>query len=211
MVELFKFKRNKIPKDFKIHSNIFKHFHIQTFSNPYTTHRILNPFSMQTFQLPSNLFLRIRAPGFNTNGSILLSTPEGIWECVESRQSTNMHYTGDGWVEKMCFLFGNMDEEEKTQMFKENEAKKIKMYRCLRGLDMTVTNQNSCKLFDNKIKIADNKWSASDGSLELFTTNEIDESCKTIKGTEYTSILLKFELVTFEDQPGLKRTRSDST
>jgi hypothetical protein len=74
---------------------------------------------------------------------------------------------------------------------------------------MTVTNQNSCKLFDNKIKIADNKWSASDGSLELFTTNEIDESCKTIKGTEYTSILLKFELVTFEDQPGLKRTRSD--
>ena len=160
--------------------------------------------------------LHIRPSSANTGGSILLKTEEGMWDCVKGKERNEVRYTEENWMEKIEKLYGAINDDEKRRMIEEIADDENFKYKNLRSPKIHWRNPSTGKISTGKHHtIVHDKWNAEDGSLELFLTEEIKSTSRLIAGTEYTSVLLMFELVTFDNAvelkpPGLKRTRSDA-
>ena len=213
-------------------------------------------FSTAVLNLSPNVQLRLRQPKLTTssNGSVLLKSSDGIWDCVQCKEWTEVHYKEEGWINRHTELFGTLDEEELEKIAKENENEEnFKTYRRDR-LRSPINNNNDNNhhssphiMNTNYMKlmmmprISDDecpttfcpaaflfiysKWDPDDGTLELFVARNIASSKESIASTEYTSLLLSFELVAFDEDeeeeicggdddgasiPELKRTMSDA-
>ena len=157
-----------------------------------------------------NITLRVREPTrAHANASILIQTPEGIWDCVRCSEWTEQRYTGVNWYGRFM-----KDEEDRLIAFGADESN-FTFNTNLRSV--SGENTNACKLVA-PIKDVDVlsfqfthvAWNPSEGSLELLMVEEIKEGSWRIQGQDYTSLLLFFEKVEFEKAVapvGLKRTR----
>jgi hypothetical protein len=157
-----------------------------------------------------NITLRVREPTrAQANASILIQTPEGIWDCVRCSERTEQRYTGVNWYGRFM-----KDEEDRLIAFGADESN-FTFNTNLRSV--SGENTNACKLVA-PIKDVDVlsfqfthvAWNPSEGSLELLMVEEIKEGSWRIQGQDYTSLLLFFEKVEFEKAVapvGLKRTR----
>jgi hypothetical protein len=159
--------------------------------------------------------LRIRQPKFNSCGSVLLKTPEGIWDCVDCKELIDERYTEDGWIDRYPTIYGSINDDEKKKIALENEdATRFTFKNRLRDPATRArisTNNSSYLQSANSLAFTFDhiKWDAKDGTLELLVSREMETDKTNIARTEYTSVLLFFELVVFEeDRAGLKRTKS---
>lgn len=164
--------------------------------------------------LPPLLLLRVREPTrTHANASILLQTPEGLWDCVRCSERTEQRYAGVNWYGR--FL---KEEEDRLIAFGADETN-FTFKTNLRSV--TGEDTNMCKLVA-VIKDVDVisfqfthvVWNPSEGSLELLMVEEIKESHERIQGHDYTSLLLFFDKVEFEMiraavTAGVKRTRGE--
>ena len=203
-------------------------------------------FSTAVLNLSPNVQLRLRQPKLTTssNGSVLLKSSDGIWDCVQCREWTEVHYKEEGWINRYTALYGALDEEELGKIAKENENEEnFKTYRRDR-LRSPVNNHSHMNTNHMKLMMPPtsdqsptttfcptaflfiySKWDPDDGTLELFVARNIASSKESIASTEYTSLLLSFELVAFDGDeeeeicggdddgasiPELKRTMSDA-
>ena len=154
--------------------------------------------------------LRLRQPGHNTSGSILLRTPEGgSWDCFQAKEKTVVRYTQQDWLSKCTEPY--MTEEEIKQIEHDNDDETRYVYKrdYLRRPTAECININHCKLLSaatGPLTVLHSEW--DDGALELFVSSDVDESKHSVARTEYTSLLLSFELVVFGDEEGLKRRRA---
>ena len=176
----------------------------------------ITPFHINHHTEMSTPMLHIRPSSANTGGSILLKTEEGLWDCVKGKEWNEVRYTEENWMEKFEKLYGTLQDDEKQKMIEEIANEENYKYKNLRNPKIHWWNTSMSKISSGKLhNIVHYEWNAEDGSLELFLTEEIASTSRSIAGTEYTSILLMFEPVTFDNSvelkpPGLKRTRSDS-
>lgn len=178
------------------------------------------PNTSSTLRLDPTTQLRLRQPKLNSSGSVLLKTPEGIWDCVECKEWTEVRYTEEGWVDRYSALHGAIDEEEAKKITDENtdESRFTYKNRLRSPTTLARIDANHSKLLQTTepltFKFVHSKWDPNDGTLELFITRDITTSKDDIAGTEYTSLLLFFEPVVFEQEEeevvGLKRAKSDA-
>jgi len=184
--------------------------------------------STAVLNLSPNVQLRLRQPKLTTssNGSVLLKSSDGIWDCVQCKEWTEVHYKEEGWINRHTELFGTLDEEELEKIAKENENEEnFKTYRRDRlrspinndddnnhHSSPHIMNTNYMKLMMPRTSdeypttfcpaaflFIYSKWDPDDGTLELFVARNIASSKESIASTEYTSLLLSFELVEFDD------------
>ena len=181
-------------------------------------------------ELPSaDVLLRVRKPSFNASGSILLRCPEGLWDCVECKEWKEVRFTEENWLQRYIILNGVRDENEAKQILEENADEMHYTYKNLRKPNVLAkVNANHCKLSDttttttgvknrkkntseNRFEVISSKWDPEDGSLELFLMENIEKGKTTIASTEYTSLLLMFELVVFEPAAAAADTAATTT
>ena len=185
--------------------------------------------STAVLNLSPNVQLRLRQPKLTSsstsNGSVLLKSSDGIWDCVQCKEWTEVQYTEEDWINRYTALYGALNEEELEKIAKENENEEnLKTYRRDR-LRSPINNHSHMNTNYMKLMTSDHqnnnnnqspttttvffcptaflfihsKWDPDDGTLELFVARDIASSKKSIARTEYTSLLLSFELVAFDD------------
>ena len=171
---------------------------------------------MTTYTLElTDINLRVRQPSHNTSGSILALTADGVvWDCVESKEWNEIRFTEEDWLRRYIIIHGVKDEEEAEMIYKENADEMHFEYKNLRKPNVLAkVNANNCKLSitkdaEEKFGIISSAWNPDDGSLEIFLCEDIKRSKSTIQSTEYTSMLLMFEPLVF-DEPAAKRAKTD--
>jgi hypothetical protein len=162
--------------------------------------------STHTFQLTDNVGLRVRQPSVNTSGSMLLLTPDGVvWDCVECKEWNEVRYTEEDWLQRYIIINGVRDEDEAKQISDENADEMHFTFKNLRKPNVLAKlSANNCKLSItkdpiNRFGIVSSTFKQDDGSLELFFSEDIERSKSTIQSIEYTSLLLMFEPMVFDE------------
>jgi hypothetical protein len=178
----------------------------------------------------SSCKLRVRRS--RHEASVLLRTPEGgFFDCVRVKEHTEKRYTQQDWVENYKALyagaygtygscFDNVEDEEKNMKKVEEENSDETRYafqknRVLNPGLAFITIMKQCKLAEEvpgDFTVLHSKWDPTQAVLELLVSNDVAQSEFCIASTDYTSMLLFFEPVVFEDEEapaGLKRARSD--
>lgn len=160
--------------------------------------------------LSTGVTIRVRQPvRTGANASILLQTPEGLWDCVACSEWTETQYTGVNWR-------GLFDQDEVERLAVKNADEANFTYKSdLHDPNVssrTKENINQCQLAttEDLFQITHSAWNPVDGSLELLMVADIKRNAMQIEGNEYTSLLLLFEKVDFETSHpvGTKRDRS---
>ena len=167
--------------------------------------------------------------------SVLLKTPEGVtFDCVRVKEHTEKRYTQQDWVENYKALyagaygtygscFDNVEDEEKNMKKVEEENSDETRYAFQRNRVLNpglafITIMKQCKLAEEvpgDFTVLHSKWDPTHATLELLVSNDVAQSEFGIASTDYTSMLLFFEPVVFEEDndegapAGLKRARSD--
>jgi hypothetical protein len=174
----------------------------------------------------SSCQLRVRRSGHDA--SVLLRTPEGAtFDCVRAKQYRQKRYTQQNWAEEYKALyvsFDNGDPEVEDRYMKMIEEKNSDETRCTfqknrvtdPELDF-ITEIKYCALVDedqDDFTVLHSKWDPTHAVLELLVSKDFAQGEVDIACTYYTSMLLFFEPVVFEEDnegapAGLKRARSD--
>lgn len=158
------------------------------------------------FNLAHDIQLRINSGGRKSNGSILLKTAEGsLWECVECSEQFESRCTGAGWLND---FLDNSEDNSYHELIKERNAKPV-TFKNLRDPSKSVGSikVHECDLLSpihpiEKVVIKYSKWDPAEGALELHTERDIEKmgsSSSFETRTDYTNMLLLFELVLFND------------
>ena len=154
-----------------------------------------------TVTLSPFLILRLRG------ASILLKTPDGIWECVTRRELQVARYTEEHWVEKFKRIYG-LEDSEVADVLKENDDEARFKYVDLKS--KSVMGVGLCRLeMDRELDVVHFDWDNVEGTMELQVVDYVEGNKCTVEHTAYTSLLLHFEPVVFEcETVGLKRQMS---
>ena len=160
----------------------------------------------------------------STNGSILLCTREGIWDCIECHESRAVHYTESGWQHKYKRMYG-LDDAEMAQVGGggrgvvgagwltwmgvqvEAENCELKRYQYVdlrkreeRGVN---ANKSALMLAKERLEVMHANWDNVEAILDLQVAARVEGDKRTIEHTEYTSLLLRFEPVVFQVAAGI--------
>jgi hypothetical protein len=140
----------------------------------------------------------------STNGSILLCTREGIWDCIECHESRAVHYTESGWQHRYKGMYG-LDDIEMAQVEDENCDLKRYQYIDLRKREERGVNANKTTLMlaTERLEVMYADWDKVEAILELQVAAGVEGNKRTIGHTEYTSLLLRFEPVMFQAAAGI--------
>lgn len=159
-----------------------------------------------SYELSPSLLLRVRKPGHNTSGSVLLQDDGVLLECVECKEFSFQKYTELGWQEEYVRLYGGVDV---SRVVKENNDDTYCQFYAKLHSSTTVVNTNQCKLSEGEFEAVHFAWNHIDYTLELQVIEQIEGNKCTIEHTEFTSLLMRFEPVVFaEPAVGLKRQLS---
>jgi hypothetical protein len=159
---------------------------------------------------------------------VLLGTPEGnIFECIQTKEHIETRYTQKDWVEAYKSLYAGAygiygscfgkdeDCDEKMKKVEEensNETRYTFQKDRVWNPALGCTSIKHCKLLEDgpEFTVLHSKWDPTRAALELLVSNDVKQSDHRIASTEYTSLLLFFEPVVFDEEEGcgLKRTRS---
>ena len=156
-----------------------------------------------TLALSPSAQLRIRRTTISTNGSILLWTPDGIWDCIACHQAQVSQYTESGWEHKYRRVFG-LDDYEMVDVERENGDLKRFQYVDLKQAPTVNANKCTLMLAAERLEVIHFDWDNVEASLQLQVTDHVEGGKCIVEHTEYTSLLLHFEPVVFETV-GVKR------
>lgn len=156
------------------------------------------------FDLGSDLKLRVNDRSDKSNGSILLKTADGLFECVECKQQFETRYTGDNWWHEIhTSAKSEKDGAKELAWYKEHNATPV-VFKDLRESGKTSVNVAECDLLSREFPaelnvIKSSVWNQDDGILELSTEKSIEKKAWNTyeTNTTYCNMLLFFHAVDF--------------
>jgi hypothetical protein len=171
--------------------------------------------SVFIFDLGSGLKLRINGKTGKSNGSILLKTVDGVFECVECKQQFYHRFTGDRFCDGMIFDAPTEKAQKKAiALCKEENARPV-IFKNLIESGKRSVSVAECGLLSTYHPIETNvikasAWNATDRILELTTEKDVEkktwDTFDTMK--EHCNMMLFFHPVDFDEGVGAKRARS---
>ena len=174
--------------------------------------------SVFIFDLGSGLKLRIKGKTGKSNGSILLKTVDGVFECVECKQQSENRFTGDhfwcGMVDVGAASTTEKEDKEAIALCKEENAQPVIFKNLIESGERSVSVAE-CGLLSTYHPIETNvikasAWNATDRILELTTEKDVEKKAWDTFDTmtEHCNMMLFFHPVDFDEEIGAKRARS---